>query len=476
MRTHLLSVSLLVLCATAMPLSLTGCSKKSRRSSASVVAPTTSATPGGTTSGTTSGNTSSSTTPATSSAAGTQPSGTTPTASAPGGNTSSGSATSGATAAGFGKGTGVFTNGSSQLPASTSNDYGADVGDLDGDGDVDVAIAVMNGPSRILWNDGKANFTERPTSFPPTVMAATDVRLIDFDQDGDFDLIFSANFEPARVFRNDGTGVFTFHSEINPTNDAFTYKLAIGDANGDTWSDVFLVQAGQNAASKGQNKLYLNTTLGGFAEAPAGSVPVSFDDSLDATFLDINADGDKDIFVANFGSRPTLLVNDGTGKFVDQSDVYIPPTLSTYATSIAQGDLDGDGDIDLFVGNEGAPGAGTPPPGERNTWLLNNGPNVRLTDATSQTPVDAEATWKLRLVDINADGQLDVIGSQLRAVQRLYVNQNGILVDSTSLLPAVNQTPSNSFGVTVGDFNGDQAPDLLFVRRSAAPWLFLNTP
>lgn len=457
----------LALSLAVAALALSGCdSKKSRTNSASLVAPTSSNTTGATTSGTTGATTSSATT-------------TPPTANPGavlGGNTSSGSATSGATASGFGKGTGVFTDASNQLPASTSNDYGADSGDLDGDGDIDVAIAVNGGPSRILWNDGQGNFTLRPNSFPNLVMAATSVRLIDADLDGDFDLIFSANFEPARVFLNDGAGNFTLGSELNPTNDAYTYNLAIGDANDDGWADVFLVQAGQTAPSRGQNKLYLSDQVNSFVEAPAGTIPASANDSLDATFVDANQDGHLDIFVANFGSRPLLLVNDTNGVFLNQTDVYIPPTLSTYATGIAQGDMDGDGDIDLFVANEGPATAGAPPAGEVNTWLDNNGPNQRLSVLANAVPADADATWRLRLVDVNADGQLDVVAAQLRASQKMYINQGGTLVDATSFLPPVNQANNNCFGITIGDFNGDQAPDLLFTRRGAQPFLFLNTP
>lgn len=472
---QLRSLSILALAlTTGALLPLAGCSSKKSSSSSTTVAPSTSGTASNTTSGTTAGSTSGSAVAPTSSSATTGSP--TMSGSTSGGNTSSGSATTGATAAGFGKGTGQFVDASANVPQSTTSDRGADSGDLDGDGDIDVAIAVRGDASRILWNDGQGNFSLRPASFPNTVMEATDVRLIDADKDGDFDLIFSANFEPARLFLNDGAGNFTFGAEIDPTNDAYVYKLAIGDANGDGWSDVFFARAGQNTTSKGQNKLFLSDQAGGFVEAPAGSIPVLNDDSLDATFLDVNGDGHQDIFVANFGSRPTLLTNDTTGRYVNQTDVYIPPALSAYATSIAQGDLDKDGDIDLFVGNEGAPGAGTPPPGEENTWLENEGVNSRFLNMTGLVPSDSEATWSLRLVDVNADGHLDVISAQLRARQRMYINQNGILVDATGFLPQVNATASSAYGVTVGDFNGDQAPDLLFVRGTADTWLFLNTP
>ena len=391
-----------------------------------------------------------------------------------GGNASSGSVSSGATASGFGAGSGHFVDASSLLPQTASADYGADVGDLDGDGDVDVVIAVMNDASRILLNDGQGGFS-LGAGLPNLTMRATDVRLIDADRDGDFDLIFAANFEPARLFLNDGMGSFTLAAEIDAGNDAFVNKLAIGDANGDGWDDVFFARSGQATGSRGQNRLFLNDQAGGFYQAPSGTLPVKYDDSVDATFLDLTGDGHLDIFVANSNGVSTLLTNDQAGAFVDQSDVYVPLTISRYATSVAHGDLDLDGDVDLFVGTKGAPSASSPAVGERNLWLANEGEGVALADAMNFVPDDAEPTGQLRLVDVNGDGWLDVVASQERARQRLYLNMQGQLVDASSFLP--NNTASSSCqGVVVGDFNGDQAPDLLFLRRGAAPWMFLNTP
>src|SRR5690606_31587155 len=168
--------------------------------------------------------------------------------------------------------------------------------------------------------------------------------------------------QAVRVFKNNGAGLFSLASEFADNNDCLTYNIAIGDADGDGDEDVFMANAGQSTASKGQNRLFLNDGTGTFVEAPAGSVPVKFDDSLDATFVDVNGDGHRDIFVANFGTSHSMLINDGTGRYLNQSDVWLPPGLTAYGTAIAQGDMDRDGKIDLFIANEGT---GNPPPGER---------------------------------------------------------------------------------------------------------------
>ena len=451
-----------------------GCSSKKRRSSSNTNAPVQSGTTGSTTSnsgGTGPVNSNSGTVGGTTSSGITAGTGG---GSAGGGNTSSGGSGTGAGAGGFQGGSGRFIDASALLPASAAADYGADAADFDRDGDVDIVIAARATDSRVLFNNGAAGFAPRAGAFPATAMAANDVRAVDVDRDLDVDLLFISNFEPVRLFLNNGQGVFTLGQEFNTGNDCFTYNAAIGDADGDGDEDVFLANAGQSTPSKGQNKLFLNTA-GRFAEAPAGAIPVKFDDSLDATFLDVDGDGDKDIFVANFGTTHSLLINDGTGRFVNQADVWLPPALTRNGTSIGQGDLNRDGKIDLFVANEGASINGALPAGEKNTLLLQA--TGRFTDeSATRVPAEAEASFAVRLVDVNGDGWQDVLVSNLRAIQRLYLNQQGVLVDATANLPAVNSMPFDSLGLTIDDFDGNRTPDVLFTRRGQKPWLFLNVP
>src|SRR5690606_28944525 len=123
--------------------------------------------------------------------------------------------------------------------------------------------------SRILWNDGALGFRLRTGALPSILMAATDVRAVDVDKDGDVDLLFSANSQAVRVFKNNGAGLFSLASEFADNNDCLTYNIAIGDADGDGDEDVFMANAGQSTASKGQNRLFLNDGTGTFVEAPA---------------------------------------------------------------------------------------------------------------------------------------------------------------------------------------------------------------
>ncbi|MCA8926067.1 MAG: VCBS repeat-containing protein [Planctomycetes bacterium] len=435
------------LLVVALPLALvaaTGCSsQKKKRSSNSTTAATTSNSTGNTNSSSSGGTNSSSTgTPATN----------TP---IPVG------------------GTGVFTDGSAALPASTQDDWAVASGDVDGDGRADLLIAPNGGVPRLLLN--------RPTgftaaSFPAVTIAATDAALVDMNNDGNLDAVISANYEPVRVFRGDGAGGFTLLGEFPAVNDALVYKIAIGDVDGDNDPDVVLARAGQNTTSQGADLLLLNDGTGTLVDAPAGALPALTEDSLGVALFDLDKDGDLDLYLANFGIEDRVYLNDGAGVFTDASALVLPAGVTVGgATAVTAGDVNGDGFMDVVVANEGLSVGGNPPAGEANLLLLNDGAG-RLQDASVLLPADADASFDVVLVDVNGDNALDLFVANLRAVQRLYLNSgNGVFTDATANLSATN-TGGDSFSMTVGDFNADRAVDVLFVRRQATPWLFLNTP
>lgn len=370
-------------------------------------------------------------------------------------------------------GTGVFIDGSGALPDSSSYDFSVTSGDFDGDGDVDLMIAVHQGASRILENNG-GNFTVKVGAFPDLVTRATDAHAVDVDKDGDLDIVLASNMQPIRVFKNDGTGTFTLSGTFLSTNDTFTYRIAVADFNGDGYADIFMGNSGLNTTSRGQNRLLLNDTSGAFKEATAGSVPVRDDDTIGIVALDFDKDGDMDVFTANFGSPHRLLVNDGQGTFTDQTDSFLPP-LTSYGTCAVSADFNGDGYADIFVGNEGPALASAPPQGERNLLLLGSA-SGRFIDASPTIPSQAEATFDLAAADFDGDGAPDLAASTLRGVQRLMINDSGRLDDATPNFPLTNATPSDSLAVEAADFNGDGAIDLIFLQRRAKPFLFLNVP
>ena len=126
---------------------------------------------------------------------------------------------------------------------------------------------------------------------------------------------------------------------------AFGSGVAIGDVDGDGLADIFLARVG------GPSGLYRN--LGGWRFeniARASGVELMGRASFGATFADIDGDSDLDLLVTALGGPNALFINDGRGRF---TDIAAQAGLaSNYgSTTAALADVDGDGDLDLYIAN-----------------------------------------------------------------------------------------------------------------------------
>jgi len=229
---------------------------------------------------------------------------------------------------------GTFSEGPSP-PGGTR----ATLGDLDGDGDLDV-FSVHNDeryPNRILLNDGAGHFTDTEQNLGGT--ESLGVALGDLDGDGSLDAFITNWQQMDHVLLNDGSGVFADTDQSLPANN---YYAALGDLDGDGALDVFVA----NASGEG-NKVYLNDGTGNLNDtgqrlgrARCHSVSLG----------DLDGDGALDAFAANGGegdAPDTVWLNDGAGHFGD-SGLRLGNAASE---GMAMGDIDGDGDLDAIVAN-----------------------------------------------------------------------------------------------------------------------------
>ncbi|MDF7810827.1 FG-GAP-like repeat-containing protein [Hymenobacter sp. YC55] len=248
-------------------------------------------------------------------------------------------------------GSGTFTDTGQNV--SVSNDPASMVlGDIDGDGDLDLIVANNSGSSlSVRLNKGNGDFEENRQE----LSTGNQVRVVaigDIDGDGDLDLLATSNSQNrVSTHLNGGdatgsnTGVFTRGQDV--TVGTRPQGLAVSDVDGDGDLDILAANNGNPGNSSSSTvSVRLNDSNGNFSgsqEVLVGSTPQS------VTVGDVDADGDLDLLTANNDPNGTVSVrlNDGTGNFDGNQDV----TVGLDSRSVAVGDLDNDGDLDFVTAN-----------------------------------------------------------------------------------------------------------------------------
>mgnify|MGYP001023283662 CR=1 FL=1 len=249
-------------------------------------------------------------------------------------------------------GTGRFSTSDQNLVSLDSE--GVALGDLDGDGDLDAFVTNWNGkPDQVFLNNGRGKFSDSGQQLGNWF--SSDVVLGDVDQDGDLDALVSNNGEVADnatvLWLNDGHGKFTDSQQRLGFTKASA--VALGDLDGDGDLDAFIANSSHGGADPA-DKVWLNDGQGVFSDSKQslGSV---YD--LTVELGDLDGDGDLDVFTGIWWSGARVWLNDGKGKFVDSQ-----VRLASYnSAGVVIADLDGDGDLDVFVStNTWAGGDGRP--------------------------------------------------------------------------------------------------------------------
>ncbi|MCA8942757.1 MAG: VCBS repeat-containing protein, partial [Planctomycetes bacterium] len=364
-------------------------------------------------------------------------------------------------------------------------------GDVDGDGDLDL-VCARPGQSALYLNDGAGNFTDVTASRMPIAnLESHSVVLGDVDGDSDLDMVLGNRGQQNRLYVNDGTGTFSdVTTSRMPIDSDPTAAVALGDVDGDgdldlvCGNDAVLGLTSYGWGSVGQpNRLYLNDGTGSFA-ATSSRLPVDSDPTWAVALGDVDGDGDLDLVCANglswlefcggggfgggidggpygcsmlyYGTQNRLYRNDGSGTFHDATADRLP--AATEATgAVALGDVDGDGDLDLVVGNSGLPWADP-----QNRLLLNDGSGTFADATAAMLPVDADDTGSVAFADFDGDGDLDIVlGNDPASAMpaRLYSNDGAGVYSDVS---AVRMPPGGGNSVALGDVDLDGDCDLVF--------------
>lgn len=353
--------------------------------------------------------------------------------------------------------------------------------DYNGDGRPDLLLATPTGP-RLFTNLGNGAFRDDTELLPKEPSYnLTAACWLDYDGDGRPDLLLANGFHGLRLYRNQ-VKPDPYFALVNPhqappppTGPAFedvSDKFGLGedgigsnakgdtltvcDVNGDGRPDVLY--------GAGTGLLLLNTKQGFVLAKDCG---ISYQTGkVGPVFGDFNRDGFPDLFVPQQNGACRLFQNDGKGRFTEvtgrSGDLASPLGLAVCA---AWGDVDNDGELDLVVGCLKGP----------NRYFRNLG-NGKFADATEAIGLLHRIynTQSLALVDLNNDGQLDLVcnnegqesvvllgdpafGAKRTPVTLAVTGPLGVVGSSVRVLDRAGQCLGSEF-ISGGDSRGGQRP------------------
>lgn len=313
----------------------------------------------------------------------------------------------------------------------------------------------------------------------------------DYDGDGDVDIYFlsgaplpgaAAKRAPTNeLWRNDGGFRFTNVTREAGVGDAgYGLGVAIGDYDGDGWQDIFVNNFGPCV-------LYRNRGDGTFSDVSARAGVVGRGRvGAGASFLDIDADGDLDLFVShyidfsfethvavrfnghpayvgplNYRTMPnTLYRNEGNGTFVDVSAESGIAAHAGSGMGIVCGDFDDDGDTDIYVGND-----------EMGNFLLRNDGTGRFEECGLLAGLAYDfqgrpkGTMGADAGDVDNDGLVDIFEtSYQREMSTLFRNLGGGLFEDVTQRANAGRGGYSvvKWGIAIVDFDNDGFRDIFY--------------
>jgi hypothetical protein len=320
-----------------------------------------------------------------------------------------------------------------ELESTSETSANASLGDLDGDGDLDIVLAKGR-----HWPLEDRTYT---------------AALADLDGDGDLDLVVGNDRpDPKLVYMNDGTGRF---ERAGAFGDASwpTRNVTVTDLTGDDRPDIAVANRG-GAARGTANHVCINDGSGSF---PTCTI-LSDESATTIGAGDFNGDGAIDLVVPHRdGGQSYVYLNDGSGGFDDGLAIG-PAEVATRA--VAVGDVNGDGRPDIVVGDDEVGGA-----------LLYLNIDGSSFDGPVSLGAPAEVAYSIAIADLDGDGDEDIVLGNVEAPGTVLLNAGA--AEAFTVL-RFGDSQGSVYGLAIGDVDGDGQPDIVAGRSGAPNMLYLH--
>ena len=318
----------------------------------------------------------------------------------------------------------------------------------------------------VIWPDGKVNYFEN-VSANKTITANYSKAKLKIKEPVEIETLLS------KIDAID-IGLDYIHKE-NEFNDfkeeiLLPHKLSINgpfsataDVNGDNLDDVFIGGAAQQ-----EGALFLQTKEGKFQKSLSNPWSKDKDsEDLEALFFDLDGDGDNDLYVASGGSefksgnkllKDRVYINDGVGNF--SKSLKALPNIYKSSQTVEASDIDGDGDLDLFVGTRLIANKYTYP---ATSYILIN-ENGIFKKAPKETAVSLQNIGMVTdavFSDIDNDGDEDllVVGEWMEI--KVLENKSGIFTDNSQKFGIKDDSRGIWWSITKNDLDNDGDDDYI---------------
>ncbi len=371
---------------------------------------------------------------------------------------------------------------------SDRNSRAVAVADMNGDEALDLVVGNWKAENVVLLNDGSGTFYGGSITCgnpPSDVFCFGDaqgqtqgIAVGDLDLDGLLDIIEATEGETNNIYLNSGGSTFTWLDTAQPfgSGDDDTRDVVLGDMNGDGPLAIIVVNDDGD-----MNMVFYNDGAAQFyADAVNCDDPPAFvqcfgggaNDTHAVAVGDLNNDYSLDIVVGDDGGQNMVFINDGLGNFDWPGSQRHFGENEDRSHSISLGDVNGDGALDIAVGNWGT--------GDERLAHANL---VYLNDGNGNFPGQSDAryfgtlsdnTGQVRIKDLNGDGYGDIISANKFEPNIIYMNDGQGYFNWLGASRVFDSGEAHTNDIAIGDLNGDGTPDLVAANDDGQNKLVLN--